>query len=84
MTGIGLNGHDITFLERNVIGVYEESLAGVLELNLHIFAVIGSGYARQVIKGVQLAHAFTATLAADTAAAVIEYEILIHIIVSLA
>ena len=84
MTGIGLNGHDIAFLQRNVVGVDEESLAGVLELNLHIFAVIGSGYARQVIKGVQLAHAFTATLAADTAAAVIEYEILIHIIVSLA
>ena len=80
MSGIGFHSHDITFLKGDIVGVDEESLAGVLELNLNIFAVIGSGYACQVVKRVQLPHAAAATLAAYSATTVIEYEILIHIL----
>ena len=80
VAGIGLHGNDVTLFQRQFVGVYEESLAGVLELNLNVIALIGSRHTSQIVKRVQLPHAAAATLAAYTAASVIEYEILIHIL----
>ena len=50
MSGIGFHSHDITFLKGDIVGVDEESLAGVLELYLNIFALIGPGHTCQVVK----------------------------------
>ena len=67
----GLNGHDIAFLQVEVVAVVEVALAGVLELHLHQVRHVGiPRYVGQVVVDVQLAALLGAAAIAESAIAV--------------
>ena len=50
VAGIGFHSYNIALFQRQLVGVDEESLAGVLELNLNVVTFIGPWHAGQIVK----------------------------------